>query len=284
MIKSVFAVLMCFTYCTAFAQNLRKIEADIVDEAKAMYNSEWASWYGTDVFHEKCTTQKGKQGGYLSYDDGQGLTNVFYSKGDNPQIITTISFGYGYDSQKYNLDTTTRHLNKHETDLYNMRKVAIAAMGTDTIFKFYKNSNLNPVPLIYKNTKKVYVLTGTNQHGVVIFGNDYQIDFDKNDKIKKITKLHNSIISAQFTTNETDSSKIQVAALHNHVKGKDEFISVTDLCTLMLYAKFTTWNNYYVMSEKYVSIWDCKKNRLAILTREAWDKIGSSKYLKHTEN
>ncbi|RVT98210.1 hypothetical protein EOD41_17720 [Mucilaginibacter limnophilus] len=284
MIKKALFIMLAFTSVSASAQNLRKIEAEITDEANAMYKSEWASWYGTDVFQEKCANIKGQQGGYLSYDNGSGLINVFYSKEELPQVIATINFGYGFDANKYFLDTLKREFNKQEKALYGMRKAAIDVMYSDTTFKYYQKSSLNPVPLIYKNTKKVYVLTGTNTSGVVLFGNDYQIDFDKNDKIKGISKLHNSLIPAYFKNNEIDSSKIQKAAMHNHIKGKSEFITVTDVCTLMLYSKFTTWQTYYVITDKYVSIWDCKKSGLVILTREAWDKISRDQKKKQTVN
>ncbi|MBE9585681.1 hypothetical protein IM792_14585 [Mucilaginibacter sp. JRF] len=270
-------LLCCVVYNTsAQKKNVEAIEKAIVDEATALYNSEWASWYGTDVFLAKCADKKPQGGGYLSYDDGKGMVNIFFSKDSIPKIIATISFGYEFDENKYQLDTVKRDLNKQEKELYTLRKAAMQRMNNDTTFKYYKNTSLNPVPFIYKGQKKVYVLTGTNTNGVVIFGNDYRIDFDKKDKITQVTKLHNSIIPIENPgKNVTDSSKIIVASFHNHVKGKDEFITVTDLCTIMLYAHLTTWKTCYVMSNTYVSIWDVNQKKLAIITREAWDKISN---------
>lgn len=271
-------LLICSAF-TASAQkkDLAAIENAIVSEAKVLYNSEWASWYGTDIFLAVCKDKANTQGGYLSYDDGKGMVNIFYSNDSIPKVIATISFGYNFDQNKYGLDTLKRGFNKQEKELYNLRKAALQHINTDTTFKNYNNTTLNPVPVIYKGKKKVYVLTGTNVNGVVIFGNDYRIDFDDKDRITEVTKMHNSIIPIYHSNkNETDSAKIMVASMHSHVKGKDEFITVTDICTIMLYAKFTTWRTCYVLSDSYVSIWDVNKRALVIMTREAWDNIGKN--------
>jgi hypothetical protein len=44
----------------------------------------------------------------------------------------------------------------------------------------------------------------------------------------------------------------------------------------MLYEKFAGWEQYVVISPRYVSLWNCEKNTLLTLTREAWEKIYST--------
>jgi len=61
--------------------------------------------------------------------------------------------------------------------------------------------------------------------------------------------------------------------MHSHLPETGDFITATDICTLMLYEKFTTWKTHYVISKNYVSIWDCKKDDLVILTMQAWKRI-----------
>ena len=63
--------------------------------------------------------------------------------------------------------------------------------------------------------------------------------------------------------------------MHSHLPEYSDIITATDICTTMLYQKSTEWETSYVMSKKYVSIWDCKKNELVIMTREAWEKISN---------
>jgi len=61
--------------------------------------------------------------------------------------------------------------------------------------------------------------------------------------------------------------------MHSHLPETGEFITATDVCTLMLYSQYTHWSQHYVLSKKYVSIWDCDKESLVVLTTEAWEKI-----------
>ena len=60
--------------------------------------------------------------------------------------------------------------------------------------------------------------------------------------------------------------------MHSHLPEYNEIITPTDICTTMLYQDYTKWENHTVLSKEYVSIWDCEKNELIILTREAWEK------------
>ena len=108
---------------------------------------------------------------------------IFYSKSENPKVIGTISFDSTYDVNTANTDLTERDCTSNENDLCIIRKIAFDEIYTDTLFKKYSNTNLNLIPLIKGNEKKVYVLTGPEQNGVVIIGNDYLLTFNKNNKL-----------------------------------------------------------------------------------------------------
>ncbi|MFB9841363.1 hypothetical protein [Mucilaginibacter ginsenosidivorans] len=275
-ILSLFAIL---SLLGAFGQekDLGKIADSIKSEGVALYKSEWASWYGTDIFTEKCQARRAIAGGYISYDTGEALVNVFFSKGPEPKILSTITFGYGFDPKEYKLDTANRDFSNPEKELYTIRQNAIARINKDTLFKTYSNTELNPVPLIRNGVKKVYVLTGTDATGVVLFGNDYRVDFDDNNNVTSVKKLHKGLIPARFSNDTSKQTQIQLASMHTHLPKYDQFITSTDICTLMLYEKFTTWNQCVVMSKNYTSIWDCKRNQLIILTTEAWKKMNPLK-------
>ena len=254
-------------------EDLVKIADSITTEGKILFKSEWASWYGTDIFLAKCQNKTSIIAGYISYDTGKGLNNVFFSKGDKPKVIGTTTFQYGYNPNNFNLDTVERDFTEKEKQLFIIRKATIDRINRDTLFKHYNNTNLNPVPIINNGVKKVYVLTGTNQNGVVIFGNDYLINFGNNDAIDKVSRLHKNIIVMNFGKNSADSNKAVLASIHTHLPSSGNFITATDVCTLMLYEKFTGWPQHIVVSKNYVSLWDCKKNELLILTMTAWKRI-----------
>jgi hypothetical protein len=261
----------------AFAQekDLVKIADSISDEGKALYKSEFASWYGSDIFSEKCKTRRAIAGGYISYDNGNGLVNIFFTKEPNPKVLSTITFGYDYNSQNYKLDTTDREFTSFEKDLYTIRKAVLARMSQDTIFRIFKNTSLNIIPLIKNNIKRVYVLTGPHANGIVLFGNDYLINFNDNAEVLNVRKQHKGLIVVQ--SGKSDTGKVSLAAIHSHLPEYSPYMTATDICTLMLYEGLTTWNQNIVISKDFVSIWDCKKNRLVIITTEAWKKMSAGR-------
>ncbi|MEN0054142.1 MAG: hypothetical protein AAGC65_10755 [Mucilaginibacter sp.] len=271
-------ILICTLLAFAsktFAQHkdTQRITDSIVNEGKALYRSEWASWYGTDIFFAQCKEKRALVGGYISYETPTGLNNVFFSKGNDPVALGTTSFGNDFNEKNYKLDTITRKLNASEKELISIRQAVVKRMGTDTIFKYFNNTELNPIPFIKNGIKKVYILTGPKANGVVIFGNDYLVSFNKQNNITDIKRLHKNLIAIPYHQATADSSKTERAAAHSHLPETGDFITATDICTLMLYEKFTTWKQYYVLSKNYVSIWDCKKDDLFEMTMEAWKKM-----------
>jgi len=252
-----------------------KITTPIIKEARILYQQEMASWYGTDVFLENYK-KKENIGGYFSYLENDSAKCVFFSKAEYPIVIGTITFDQSYDLNKAKRNFDERAFSKKETDFYAIRNTAVKATQTDTTFKFYKNANFNFVPIINDLEKKVYVLTGPKENGLVIFGNDYLLKFDKDNNLQNIKRLHKNIIFNKYTGDENE-----VGSMHTHLKETGDFPTATDLCTLMLYGKFTKWKTYNVLSPNYFSIWDIKKNDLTVITREALERITKDQAESH---
>jgi len=268
-------LLAIFSGTKAQEKNIAKITDSLVTEGRALYQSEIASWYGTDAFVEKCKDKLALSGGYLSYDTGDGETNIFFSKGDSPKILATISFEKQFNARVYKFDTTSRALTKQENELVTIRQKALAEVNRDTIFKRYKNTDLNLIPLISNGVKKVYILTGPQQNGLVILGNDYLLTFNDRNEIISKKRLHKGVFFFKKDPQNTAES-----AVHSHVTETGDFITATDICTLMLYERSAGWKFHVVISANYVSSWNCERNQLVILTKQAWENIAKSQ----TEN
>lgn len=266
--KALFFILL-FSVNSYSQKDLKQRIAEVVQEGKMLYKSEMASWYGTDLFLEKYKNRE-NIGGYFSYSEGDNAKCIFFSKDENPKVIGTILFDNTYKLENAKSELAERDFSTHENDLYQIRKKALKAMVSDTIFKTYKNSSLNLIPIIANKEKKVYVLTGPSNSGVVIYGNDYLLTFDDKNNLKSTKILHANIIPVNFGN---DDKNIQVASMHSHLPRTGDLITATDICTTMLYEKFTGWENVYVTSKEYVSIWNCKTDELNVITTEAFDKI-----------
>src|SRR5438874_12383805 len=174
--KKIFGLLtILFASLTLFGQeDLGKISDSLVAEGLRLYKSEMASWYGTDIFLEKYKNRE-NVGGYFSYSDNNIPKCIFFSKGDTPKVIGTISFDTSYDVNTAQLDVAEREFTTNENELHLIRTAALKTINSDTLFKHYKNKNLNLIPLISKERKKVYVLTRPEENGFVIFSNDYLV-------------------------------------------------------------------------------------------------------------
>jgi len=263
--NTIYLFITLFGFNCLGQSKIDKEASKIIEEGKVLYKSEMASWYGSDIFIEKYS-QKEKIGGYLSYTENETSTCIFFSKDQKPKVIGTIRFDNTFKVETAKTDLAERELSENELGLYKIRTEALKIISSDTLYKRYKNTNLNLIPIITNKEKKVFVLTGPQNNGVMLFGNDYLLTFDNNNKLLKQKQLHKSLIPIEFG----NKNEIEVT-IHSHVI--DDLITSTDICTLMLYGKFAKMKNHYVMSKNYVSIWDCKKETLAVMTREAFEKI-----------
>lgn len=250
---------------------LNEISQNLEREGKELFLLEKTAWMGSDILHEVHKSPE-KIGGYFSYREGEGTRCIFLSKEKNPKVIASVSFDAAFVETKTVVNLTERVLYSEEKVLYEMRRKALSEFNTDSLFKTYSNSSINLMPMIYNGQRKVYILTSPTKEGVLLFGNDYEILFDKDNNIVSKEALHKSLIPISYE----GRAGLAKASVHSHVEGKSEFITVTDICALMLYQNFIPWHKHYVLSSRYVSVWNCKSNSLTIVTREEFDKLKES--------
>lgn len=261
--------LLILTTVSGVGQSkIEKLKNEVIAEGFLLYQSEKASWHGGDFFLEKFT-DRSKIGGYVSYTDGINPKCVFISKEDNNKVIGTVTFDSNFNLKNVTTDLTERPASDLEKEYFDLRVKAYDRINNDTIFKHYKNTNYNIVPLISGKEKRVYVLTASTENGKIVIGNDYLIKFNAKGEVKKTERLHQGMLFFEVGDKENQI----VGAVHNHLPGFNELITPTDICTIMLYQDYTKWERHTVISKKYVSFWDCKKKELVVITTEAWEKI-----------
>ncbi|MEO6151370.1 MAG: hypothetical protein ABIN95_12300 [Mucilaginibacter sp.] len=273
--KKLFLLISIFIVAqnvTAQKKELRQIADSIKAEGEMLYRSEWTSGHSSQIFTSIFLWKKLLSGGYFSYETKKGMATVFFSKSDDPVVIATVKFDYGLDSTKYHIDSVTRKFTESEKEFYTIRSKAAQVTSNDTLFKFYQNTSLNLVPIIKNGIKKVYIITAQTAPDAVLLGNDYLINFDKQNNIIKKTKLHNNLIPLE--TGGPDTIK---AAAHNHVDGTSPFITATDICAYKLWKPKITWVISFVYSAGYVSAWHFSDESLEIFTQAQWGKIMKKK-------
>ncbi|RQO30476.1 hypothetical protein DBR32_12995 [Taibaiella sp. KBW10] len=273
--KKILIFILSFTTLQSFAKrDFEKQNKAILEEGMRLYQSEKASWHGTDLFGEHYTKHD-NIGGYFSYvEDSNNAKCIFFSKDAAPKVIGTISFDSTYNIYTAEINLTERTFTDLESSIYHLRQSAIEVISEnkDGFFKSYENTNYNIIPLIYKKEKKVYIITGSQKEGVVFLGNDYLLSFSNNNQLKSKKKLHQSLIPF----NHGAAGEEIKEAVHTHLPETGPLMTPTDICTLLLYAPFTKWKQHTVVSKDYVSIWTANGPNLITISTAALRKINAN--------
>jgi len=263
------ALLVLILYAQLAASSIDSISTTIMDEGKLLCRLEKASWYATDYFLEKLESKKDSLGGYLSYQNNDRIVSIFFSRYDSSHILARFTFGLLPRKEPLSVDILNNAPTPEEIGLITIRQDAFRRIYSDTtgFFRHYDNTSFNLIPINNHIGKKVFVLTGPGEAGNVLIGNDYLFTYKANNEFAKKEKLHNSLITFPYKGKENKVT----ATTHSHILS--EYITSTDVCTLLLYKDFLEWNQHIVFSQNYVSILDLGKETLIILTKEAFNKI-----------
>ena len=263
--KKYLLFVLLFTSANVYSS---KPKADsILALGKSLYSLEKASWISTDYVMKNHPDILNNIGGYLSYENGNDyITSIFFSIHDANIIIAKLRFNKTNMNFPDSIILEKHQCSKKEKELITIRNKAIENMQADKsgYFTFYENTSFNFIPLISEDQKIVYILTAPEQTGHVLIGNDYKLTFDKNNKLLSKKKIHNSLIPIPFSKEGVEIEQ----TMHSHVNS--EVIDITDICTLLLYKDEVSWNSHIVISKKYVSIFDLKKESLEIIEFEEY--------------
>lgn len=269
-------ILLLFLFSATIASSQNKETNKILEEGKLLFRLEKGSWYGTDDVLARFKNKKDSIGGYLSYEtDFHQINTIFFSRYNSDEILVRYTFDSLPTVEPLKIDTTNNIASALEKSLILISQDARdrASSNEDKFFSFYENAALNFIPIIKEKEKSVFVLTGPQVGGVVLIGNDYKLSYNKKNELEKKIKIHNSIL--QFPYNSGDKANKTIETYHSHIV--TEYISSTDICTLLLYKNYVEWNKHIVIGKKEVSIFDMEKEELFTMKRKAWEKIAKNK-------
>lgn len=266
--KTRILTILLFFFNFSFGQSTQKIE----EEGFLLYRLEKAAWNATDIFMESYSLLENHAGGYISYlNKEEEVITAFYDLNDHSKILIRFTFDEIPESEPKSVDPTENKATPLEKDLIEIRENAIRNMkeNKDEFFTFYHNTGQNFIPLISGKKKKVFILTSTQVPNSLLLGNDYVLEYNRKNKLKRKTKLHEALIFFQMVS-EDEENPIEWTS-HTHIL--DDLITSTDICTLLLNSHLLEWNQHYVIGKKYVSLFNIEKNALLVLKRKVWEKI-----------
>ena len=276
--KKLILLLLFISVTISYSQN-KKTER-ILEEGKLLFRLEKGSWHGTDDMLSRFKAKKDSIGGYLSYQTESNLINtIFFSKFDSEKILVRYTFDSLPKVKPIKIDTINNVASELEKSLILIRQDARSRTisNKDGFFTFYENTALNFIPVINGRGRNVFILTGPQVGGVVLIGNDYKLSYDKNNRFDEKMKIHNTILQFQYNSGNKENPTVET--IHSHVV--TEYISSTDICTLLLYKDYVEWNQHIVISKKKVSIFNLEKESLFTMKRKAWEKIAEHQNKKN---
>lgn len=269
-------ITVFFITCASFGQGrkIKRLRQETMSLAMELYKSELASWHSTDVLGEKLSTTP-NLGGYLSYSENNETIAIYYDQSNDKNVLFEVRYPQILELKDvYEVDTVPRKPTALENRLLATRDKArdLVQKNEDAFFSFYENVGWNFVPLLIDNKVTVYSISGPQESGKVLIGNDYKFEFDKKDRLVSKSKIHNSLLTFSYGVEGKEIAQV----MHSHIIDDYPVFSATDICTLMLYEPYVKWEQHTVISDAYVSVFDLKEKQLIIMTRKAWDKISKS--------
>ncbi len=269
-------VIALLTTTTGFSQQkkIKRLRKETMSLAMELYKSELASWHSTDILVEKFGSMS-NVGGYLSYSENNETIAIYYDQSEDKNVLYEIRYPQILELKDvYELDTVPRKPTALENRLLVTRNMArdLVQKNEDSFFSYYENVGWNFVPLLLNNKVTVYSISGPQESGKVLIGNDYKFEFDKKDRFVSKSKIHNTLLVYPYAREDDPIQEV----IHSHIVEDYPILSATDICTLMLYEPYVEWKQHTVISDSYVSIFMMKERQLVIMTREAWDNINKS--------
>ena len=256
--------------CTA--QVSEKERQAILKEGIMLYHLELASWNASDLLDGiGGINTLDSIGGYVSYRMGSNYNTVYYGEKQSDRIYAHFIFDSLCSVMSATLDMTPRAAGKTETALITLREDSLQRIEKNDGNFFTKHPGIyfNLVPVIAGSEMKVFVFSAGGADDEIILGNDYVLAYQKDYKLLSRKKLHGELISLPM---DSDAEyKQESITSHEHKGSSSPSITSTDICTLLLYEEYTSWNKHLVFSPQLVSIFDMENRKLEVITRKAFE-------------
>ncbi|MEQ9229348.1 MAG: hypothetical protein RIF46_01600 [Cyclobacteriaceae bacterium] len=258
-------ILFCQFTLLCFAQDeLSKVANEILNKGLSLYRLEMASWQSTDSLNAE---DKKRAEGYFSYRQNGILQSIYY---DPSGEFAVKKFLFTEDSL---VSVTIQEieenvpLTSNETAIVNFTKKA-----KDMSVVWYSMQGwseiVNPNIMVVKGDSdyEYICIPGAKSGGFTPIGGEIKHKFNSKNEWNGMDHLHNNLIPIEHH----DDAAI---ASHNHFGKKlgKEYITPTDICTILLYQRWSNVDQHIVVHKKFISEFYPKTLKLVI--RENKDKL-----------
>ena len=252
------------------SQDLRAVADSILEEGKLLYHIELADRHSEETFNQRFTKENIQH--RLSYSDGSSIYTLFFTEKGK-----TVRFAFTYPGTgkptEYEVSGEERSPTKLEKRLFKCLAKTEKRMVKDTAtIKQYPNFHHRKIFLAEESGIRVFLLPNSIFKHVVPIGNDFQFQFSRNGRLKRMIQLHKKFLAIESNPELEDDEEV-VSGAHAQAANFSPYIHATDVCTLLLYRPYIAWSKHVVFHDRFVSFFDLQNEALEIVPASAVDGI-----------
>ena len=265
--------LFYFLVCPGFSQT-EEVDPFLVDEILengiAMYELERTTIYAAQAMRDKGLSREGIYG-HLSYRQGDTIKTIYFGpKKAGNTIRYTFEFPRPVELYNRRIDGSPRPPTERELKLINIHyQVNKQVKKNRKFFRQNDSLGLNLVMLEDVDRILAYLLPNAPAEEIMPLGHDYELIFTPKGKLKSRRACHNNFIPIPTKSSSPKGN----AAMHRHEGDTCPYITASDICLLLLYRDFCTWQVHLVVSENYVSWFSMDDQKLQILPKEKFEEL-----------
>lgn len=235
----------------------------ILFEGNLLYRYEKAAWISIDMARDNRKV-KNSFSNYLVYLDNDTIKSIILNK--NSDCIYELKFVFQFEKPVSDV-VLTRPLSSNEKKLVSTKAAILNKIVENKIsLECPEGFGLNMIMMPKEDGFKFYIISGSNKSGIIPFGNDYLFLTDNYGNIQSWKKFHSRLIALESKGPEGEDVREMI---HSHLR-TEPFISATDVCTFMLYAKLCGLNSFQVYSPELSKYFRYRldKNKIEIVEDE----------------
>ena len=215
----------------------------IKQEADLLFRYEKAVWFSTDILMSDKKLKK-NFGGYVVYHSKDTTIVSMFDKKQKVVIAKYQFIGSEFTNPFKTIEEASK-ASSIEQELLDIKTKIIEQLA-DSKYEVTIPQNYNPNLVLIKESLgyKLYILMGTNEKGIIPFGNDYLFKTNTTGDITEWQKFHSRMIPAQ---SEIPGVGKVTSSSHSHLRSTP-YITATDICTFRLYAQYTELKEFSVYS------------------------------------
>jgi hypothetical protein len=204
----------------------------------------------------------------FSYENAnKEITTVILNGFEQPKILARYSFDSVPNSTPIDIKTSELSLTPFEENLVKLLSDATNKINNRYGGNFATTAKtyFKAIPVITKKHKKVIVYSKPIKKSKgIVFGNDYELQYDSTYNFIAAKKFHDKPTSIPFNASSG------MVTVHEHATSDE--ISSTDVCTILLNKDNIQWKQHIVLNPVYVAILMVPSEGYIFMMREEFDE------------